>query len=94
VWDAFWTMDRRRTGNGYSANAISHEEIAECGRLYGIQFKPWELRALDAMERARLLFLNLREDEPEANPAKGDDKSTPGQTLTPVLFKALFDGKR
>ena len=75
----FWALDRRRQGNGYGANAVSYQEIDACARLYGVRLRPWEMRALDAMERARLVWLNTDEkDRPSAQP------------MTPDMFRSLF----
>lgn len=82
-------MDRRRSSNGYGANAISHHEIAEFSRLYGVRFKPWELRALDAMEIARLAFLNKRDEVPAEEPS-AQASVVQSAPMTPQLFDALF----
>lgn len=79
VWGVFWTLDRRRQGNGYEALAISHQEIEACTRLYGVELRPWEVRALDAMEQARRKWLNT--------PEKDRKSSKP---LTPDLFRTLI----
>lgn len=79
LWDLFWALDARRQSNGYGANAISHQEVAACAGLYGVRLRPWEMRALDAMERARLVWLNLPEKE----------RNKP-QPMTPELFRSMF----
>lgn len=77
VWGLFWALERRRQSNGYGANAISHQEIAACAGLYGVRLAPWEMRALDAMERTRIVWLNADEK----------DRAAP---MTPDLFKSIF----
>ena len=79
VWDVFWTLDRRRQGNGYEALAISHQEIEACTRLYGLRLRPWEVRALDAMEQARRKWLNTPEKERKS-----------AKPLTPDLFRMML----
>lgn len=84
VWDFFWTLDQRRQSNGYSANAISHQEIEACARLYRVRLEPWELRALVAMERDRLAWLNT---DPK------DRRTVADEPLTVDRFRSLFGVK-
>jgi len=81
AWDLFWTLDRRRQSNGYGANAVSHQEIEACAAVYGIRLARWELRALDAMERERLVWLNT-------DPSKR--RTVTAEKLTVDRFRALF----
>lgn len=78
-------MDRRRQSNGYGANALSHREIDACARLYGVRLTPWELQALDAMERTRLGWLNTPEK---------DRRTVSGTPMTTDLFRAMFHVKQ
>lgn len=82
AWRAFWRLDARRSGNGYSANAISPAEIDAWCRLTGMALRSWEIRALDEMEMVRLRWLNRDED---AEPVVVE-----AQPVTPSLVKALF----
>lgn len=79
AWGVFWALDRRRQSNGYGANAVSHQEIEACARLYGARLEPWEVAALDAMEAARLRWLNADEKDRQS-----------AQQMTPGLFRSLF----
>ncbi len=81
VWEVFWTLDRRRQSNGYGANAVSHQEIEACARLYGARLAPWEVRALDAMERDRLSWLNT---DPK------DRRTVADEPMTIDRFRSLF----
>lgn len=71
-------LDRRRSGGGFGALAISFSDIESFCRLRGERLAPWELNLLDRMETTRLRLLNAPEEEPEAPP------------LTPDSFKSLF----
>lgn len=77
-------MDQCRRGNGYSADAINHADLAAFQTCAGFRFRAWERRAVFAMDRARLAWLNRPKEEGEA--AAPDD--VPG--LTPELFDAMF----
>jgi len=81
LWDLFWTLDRRRQSNGYGVNAVSHQEIAACAAVYGVRLARWELRALDAMERERLLWLNTPEKE---------RRSVAAEQMTVARFRTMF----
>ena len=81
VWEVFWTLDQRRQSNGYGANAISHQEIEACAGLYRIRLAPWELRALAAMERERLTWLNT---DPK------DRRTVAPEPMTVERFRQLF----
>lgn len=48
--------------------------------MAGVALRPWELRALDQMEIARLRWLN-----------SGEDQVVAGQPVTPRLMQALFE---
>lgn len=82
VWRVFWRLDARRSGNGYSAHAISPTEIEAWCRLFGVTLRGWELLALDEMEQARLRWLNRDED--------GEPVVVSEQPVTPDLVQALF----
>lgn len=84
VWEFFWTLDQRRQSNGYGANAIDHREIEACARLYGVDLRPWELRALVAMERDRLTWLNT---DPK------DRRTVAAEPLTVDRFRTLFGSR-
>lgn len=83
VWRVFWRLDARRTGNGYSANAISPCEIEAWCRLNGATLRRWELDTLDAMEAARLQWLDRKRDGDEPDVVSA-------QPVTPALVNALF----
>lgn len=83
VWDAFWRLDIRRTAS-FGHEPVGPGDIRHWCALRNVSLKPWELDALDAMERARLDFLNQRKEEVEPGPTVSDRKMTPG------LFKAVF----
>ena len=87
VWWVFWSLDTRRTSNGYAANAIPPSEIEAWCRLRGETLRRWELDALDKMEAARLRWL-----DGAAGGGRGADEPivVRGQPLTPALMKALF----
>lgn len=80
AWGVFWALDGRRQSNGYGVNAVTYQEAAACARLYGVRLRPWEIAALDAMERARLRWLNMTEEERQAARAP----------MTPAVFRSLF----
>lgn len=80
----FWQLERRgRTGNGYAALPISHQEVEAFLRLRGEMLATWELDLLDRMESERLEMLN--EDV-----TKKDKLST--RPMTPALFDAILTG--
>lgn len=82
VWSAFWEMDQCRRGNGYAALPINHQDLAGFQACAGFRFRPWERRAILAMDRKRLAWLNKRDED--GAPA-GD-----APELTPEMFDALF----
>ncbi|WP_428029813.1 hypothetical protein [Ancylobacter sp.] len=69
-------------GDRYIYSSVTHADIAGFQACAGVQFRPWERRALLAMDRARLAWLNKRDDKATDKP-KDDD-------LTPEMFDALF----
>ena len=77
VWQAFWEIDQCRRGNGYSADAINHSDLAAFQACAGRRFDPWERRAIFAMDRVRLAYINKA--------------ATPAEEDTPVLTAAGFD---
>lgn len=79
-------MEIRRSGNGYQANPISHQDIiAWCDR-FNVRFRLWEQDCLDEMERSRLLFI----EESASSDDIANDNEMSEQGMTPALFDALF----
>lgn len=77
----FWLLDMRRSGNGYGANPISHQEIDALLRVRQITLEPWELDIIDCMENARRAHLDNQAET-------GNVVSS--EELTPGLFRSLF----
>jgi hypothetical protein len=63
-------MDQCRRGNGYNADAINHQDVSAFQDCAGLRFRPWERRAIFAMDRTRLAWLNKRDAGPGEVPAK------------------------
>ena len=75
-------MDGCRTRD-YFANAfqpISHQDIAAFQDVSGFRLRAWERRAVFAMERVRLAWLNRPPEQREADAA---------EVLTPEIFRTL-----
>ena len=70
-------------GDAYIFAAIDHQAIAGFQACAGFRFRPWERRAVFAMDRARLAHLNKRRDGDGA-----PDGDAP--ELTPEMFDAIF----
>ena len=78
-------MDECRRGNGYVALSINHQDIAAFQDCAGFRFRPWERRALVAMDKARRAWLNKRVEKPDDDAPAAD-----APELTPEAFDALF----
>lgn len=53
IWDAFWELDCARP-SGMSLSPISFSEIQAWSGLCGEIIRPWEVRAIRAMDGERL----------------------------------------
>lgn len=67
LWGYFLSLNARRTGNGYGANAIANAEVLAWAARKGIQLSTWEQHALDLLEQ---LYLNL---QPKPKAVKQND---------------------
>ncbi|WP_426314527.1 phage tail assembly chaperone [Methylobacterium fujisawaense] len=52
VWAWFWDLERGRRA-GFSPEPFAYADIAAWARLCGEELRPWEVRALMAMDGAR-----------------------------------------
>jgi hypothetical protein len=53
VWEWFWELDKGRSA-GMELNRLSWSDLAEWQRVTGVNPKPWELRAIQAMDTYRV----------------------------------------
>lgn len=80
MWDAFWTLNGTRNGNGWVANRLTLPEIEAYGRMMQIGMAGWEIDALLAMDAAWFGAQRPMGEAPKVSERK----------LTPALFEALF----
>lgn len=74
-------LERRRTGNGYSANAFSPSDVEAWCRLNGVRLSRSEFDILDEMEVRRLAFLDRdTTNEPQVS----------NRPMSAELFDGLF----
>jgi hypothetical protein len=50
LWGYFQSMNTRRSSNGYTLNAISHQELQAWAQLHGVELAPWEAAVLDQLD--------------------------------------------
>ena len=86
AWRSFWEMDgcRRYDHFAGAAHPISHQDIAAFQDVSGFRLRHWERRAIFAMERVRVAWLNRSPAQREA------DSAASSRPMTPALFDALF----
>ncbi len=86
AWRSFWEMDASRRYDYFAgaAHPINHQDIAAFQDVSGFRLRSWERRAILAMERARLSWLNRSSEQREAG------KVASLRPMTPDLFDALF----
>jgi hypothetical protein len=54
VWEAFWDLGAHRGANGFGPAPLTYAEIHARARLLRQEHRPWEIRAIMAMDRAFL----------------------------------------
>ncbi|WP_416066110.1 hypothetical protein ACK9YZ_07085 [Rhizobium sp. ZK1] len=89
VWYWFRELDSQRTGNGFGANAIGFQAIAEWSRLRGVTLRQWQLDAIVAMDLKRRELMAqkaVEKEEPEQQVSE--------RPLSSRLFDAIFPNKR
>ena len=63
LWNYFLDMSRRRSGNGYGHNPISHEGVEAWARSRRITLQPFEHQMLDAIETVFISIMNKSKSE-------------------------------
>ena len=82
MWFVFLELSGQRTGTGWGPNPIQFTEVEAWQRLTGRTLKPWEVRAILAMDRAFLVI--------SAELAKPEDEQVSDEGLTPAIFDRMF----
>jgi len=61
MWGCYSDLDLSRTSSGFGPNPLSYAEIEAYGRLIGIDWRPWQVRALKMLDAAFLQFCAKRQ---------------------------------
>lgn len=56
IWGVYQDLDIARSSSGFGPNAIPYVEILAYGALIGVVWRPWQIRALRALDAAFLSF--------------------------------------
>ena len=80
VWFWFWRLDRTRSFTIAGPGVLTFHEIDSMFRLLGCRPRDWEVRAMVAMDMARVELLRRE---------SGGDRVS-AEPLTMALFDALF----
>lgn len=86
LWDAFWELEETRQA-AWGPLPFTHQEIAAYCRTMDVRLRPWEVRVLLAMDRAR------RAAFPKPDEAR--DERRPRRVVSAAdvdAFERMFDG--
>lgn len=66
MWENFLELNRRRTGNGFSALPLQYSDIEAWARLTKRALDQWELQTLLDIDDAYLGYANKAKPKPES----------------------------